>query len=158
MNKFKTEIKWGLVFTVAALLWMVLEKTLGWHDTHIDKHPIYTNIFSVVAIVIFVFALLEKRNKDLGGKMTWFQGVASGMVISVIVALLSPLSQYITHEFISPDYFKNAINFAVENNKMSQNNAEVYFSFKSYLIQAAFGALGMGTVTSAIIALFLKKK
>jgi hypothetical protein len=158
MKKFATEIKWALLFTLASLLWTVLEKALGWHDASIAKHPIYTNFFAVIAILLFVLALLEKRNKDLGGKMTWFQGVASGMVISVFVAILSPLSQYITHEFITPDYFKNAINYAVENGKMSQNNAETYFSFKSYLIQAAFGALGRGTVTSAIVALFLKKK
>ncbi|WP_350289640.1 DUF4199 domain-containing protein [uncultured Croceitalea sp.] len=158
MKKFATEIKWGVIFTIAALLWMVFEKGLGWHDENIDKQAIYTNFFAIIAIVIFIIALREKRNKDLGGKMTWFQGVASGIIISVIVAILSPLSQYLTHEFISPDYFKNAIAYAVENKGMSQENAETFFSFKSYLIQSAFGALGMGTVTSAIIALFLKKK
>ena len=158
MKKFATEIKWGVIFTIATLLWMVLEKALGWHDENIDKHAIFTNFFAIIAITLFILALLEKRNKDLGGKMTWFQGVASGMVISVIVAILSPLSQYITHEFISPDFFKNMITYAVENKGMSQENAQTFFSFKSYLIQSAFGALGMGTVTSAIVALFVRKK
>lgn len=158
MKKFTTEIKWALLFTIVALLWMVLEKALGWHDEHIAKHAIYTNFFAVIAIALYVFALVEKRNKDLGGKMTWFQGVASGMLISVFVAILSPLAQYITYEFISPDYFTNMITYVVENDKMTQNNAEVYFSLKSYLLQAAFGALGMGAVTSAIVALFVRKK
>jgi len=158
MKKFATEIKWGVIFTVAALLWMVLEKVLGWHDAHIDKHAIYTNFFAVIAIALFVFALIEKRNKDLGGKMTWVQGFVSGIIISVIIAILSPLSQYITHEFITPDYFQNAIANAVENAGMTQENAEVFFNFKSYVIQATFGALGMGIVTSAIVALFVRKK
>lgn len=158
MKNFKTEIKWGVIFTVLALLWMVLEKALGWHDAHIDKHAIYTNFFAVIAIGVFVFALLEKRNKDLGGKMTWVQGLVSGVIISVVVAILSPLSQYITHEIITPDYFQNAINYSVENNFMTEENAKTYFSFKSYLIQSAFGALGMGVVTSAIVALFIRKK
>lgn len=158
MKKFATEIKWGIIFTIAGLLWMVLEKALGWHDTHIDKHAIYTNLFVIIAIAIFVFALLEKRNKDLGGKMTWVQGFVSGIIISVIVAILSPLSQYITHEFITPDYFQNAITHAVENTGMTQENAETLFNFSSYRIQAAFGALGSGIVTSAIISLFVRKK
>ncbi|MFD2587529.1 DUF4199 domain-containing protein [Croceitalea marina] len=158
MKKFTTEIKWALLFTIAGLLWMLLEKILGWHDEHIAKHAVYTNFFAVIAIALYVFALVEKRNKDLGGKMTWFQGVASGMLISVFVAILSPLAQYITYEFISPDYFTNMITYVVENDKMTQNNAEVYFSLKSYLLQAAFGALGMGVVTSAIVALFVRKK
>ena len=158
MKNFKTEIKWGVIFTVLALLWMVLEKALGWHDVHIDKHAIYTNFFAIIAIGVFVYALLEKRNKDLGGKMTWVQGLVSGVIISVVVAILSPLSQYITHELITPDYFQNAINYSVENNFMTEENAKTYFSFKSYLIQSAFGALGMGVVTSAIVALFVRKK
>lgn len=158
MKKYATEIKWGIIFTIASLLWMVLEKALGWHDAHIAKHAIYTNFFAIIAIAIFVFALLEKRNKDLGGKMTWVQGFVSGIIISVIVAMLSPLSQYITHEYITPDYFQNAINYAVENERMTQENAEAYFNFSSYRIQAAFGALGSGIVTSAIIALFVRKK
>ncbi|MDT0606401.1 DUF4199 domain-containing protein [Croceitalea rosinachiae] len=158
MKKFATEIKWGIIFTIASLLWMVLEKALGWHDTHIDKHAIYTNFFAIIAIAIFVFALLEKRNKDLGGKMTWVQGFVSGIIISVIVAILSPLSQYITHEYITPDYFQNAITHAVENGGMTQENAETYFNFSSYRILAAFGGLGSGIVTSAIVALFIRKK
>ena len=158
MKKFATEIKWGVLFTLATLLWMVFEKAMGWHDVHIDKHGVYTNLFAIIAIVIFVLALREKRNKDLGGKMTWFQGVASGIIISVIVALLSPLTQYITHEFISPEFFKNAIAYAVEQKGASQKNAETFYNLKSYMIQSGFGALGMGTVTSAIVALFVRKK
>ncbi len=158
MKKYATEVKWGVIFTASALLWMVVEKTLGWHDAHIDKHAIYTNFFAVIAIALFVFALIEKRNKDLGGKMTWVQGFVSGIIISVVVAILAPLSQYITHEFITPDYFQNAITNAVKNAGMTQENAETFFNFKSYVIQAAFGALGMGIVTSAIVALFVRKK
>ena len=158
MKKFVTEIKWGLIFTFAGLLWMVLEKTLGWHDAHIDKHAIYTNFFALIAITIFVFALIEKRNKDLDGKMTWPQGIVSGIIISVVVAILAPLSQYITHEFITPNYFKNAINYHVEAGAMNQESAETYFSLKSYIIQAVFSALGIGVFTAAVVAFFVKKK
>lgn len=158
MKKFATEIKWGIIFTIAGLLWMVLEKALGWHDTLIAKHAIYTNFFAIIAIAIFVFALIDKREKDLGGKMTWAQGFVSGIIISIVVAMLSPLAQYITHEYISPDYFQNAITYAVENAVMNEENAKAYFNFNSYRIQAAFGALGSGIVTAAIVALFIRKK
>lgn len=158
MKKFKTEIKWGILFTLAQLAWMFLEKALGWHDTHIAKHAIYTNFFAIIAVAIFVFALLEKRNKDLNGKMTWTQGFVSGIVISVVVAILAPLAQYLTHEFITPNFFKNAIEHAVNTVGMTPENAEAWFNFNSYVIQSSFGALAMGVVTAAIVALFVRKK
>lgn len=158
MKKFATEIKWGVLFTLAQLVWMFLEKTLGWHDTLIEKHAIYTNFFAIIAIAVFVFALIEKRNKDLNGKMTWTQGFVSGIVISVVVAILAPLAQYLTHEFISPDYFANAIDHAVTNVGMTQENAEAWFSFNSYVIQSTFGALAMGVVTAAIVSFFVRRK
>ena len=61
MKKFALEIKWGVIFTIVLLLWMVMEKLLGWHGKHIDKHAIYTNFFAILAILIYVLALLEKR-------------------------------------------------------------------------------------------------
>ena len=158
MNKIAIEIKWGIIFTITGLAWMYLEKMLGWHDELISKHPIYTMLFSVVAIAIFVFALKDKKKNYFQNQMDWKQGFLSGCIVSVIVALLSPMSQYITSEIISPNYFQNAINFAVENNRMTLENAQAFFNLKSYIFQAAFGGLSMGIVTSAIVAFFIKSK
>jgi Mn2+/Fe2+ NRAMP family transporter len=158
MKKFKIEIKWGVIFTIVALLWMVFEKLLGWHDEHIDKHYIYTNFFSIPAVLVFVFALLDKRKNFYKGKITWLEGFLSGLGISIIVAILSPLSQYITSEVITPEYFPNVINHVVEVGKMTQTEAENYFNLQNYMMQSALGGLLMGAITSAIVALFVKKK
>lgn len=158
MRKFAIEIKWGIIFAVALLLWMVMEKALGWHDEHLDKHAIYTNFFAIVAIIIYVFALRDKRKNFYSGKMTWLQGFLAGIGIAVVVAILSPLTQYITSTIITPDYFSNVIELTVETGKMTQEKAEKYFSLQNYIIQSVIGALLMGAVTAAIVALFLKKK
>lgn len=158
MNKIAIEIKWGIIFTVSGLLWMFLEKSLGWHDELIGKHPIYSMLFSVVAIIIFIFALRDKKINYFQNDMDWKQGFLSGCIISLVVAILSPISQYITSEIISPQYFQNAINFAVENKSMSVEDAKAFFNLKSYMFQAVFGALSMGIVTSAIVAYFMKTK
>ncbi|RMF31888.1 MAG: DUF4199 domain-containing protein [Bacteroidetes bacterium] len=157
MNKYATEIKWGGIFTVASLLWLLLEKSLGWHDEHIDKHPLYTNLFAIVAIAVYVLALREKR-KRLGGAMTWKQGFYAGLLISVVVMVLSPLAQWIAHTFITPDYFENAIAYAVEHGKATREQAESFFNLRSYMVQSAVFALVVGAVTSAIVALFVRRK
>lgn len=158
MKKFKIEIKWGIIFSILTLLWMYLEKSVGWHSTHISKHAIYTNFFALIAIIIYVLALLDKRNHFFDGKMNWKQGFISGIALSAIIALISPLTQYITSTIISPEYFPNVIKYVVGKGKMTQEAAETYFNLKSYMVQSAFGALTMGIVTAAIVAFFVKKQ
>ena len=137
---------------------MFLEKGLGWHDESIAQHAIYTNLFAIVAIVLYVLALLDKRKNYYDGRMTWSQGFISGILISIVVALLSPLAQYITHTFITPDYFNNVIEYSVKSGVMKREAAEEYFNLTSYIIQSFFFALVVGVVTSAIVAFFVRTK
>lgn len=157
MKKYSLEIKWGIIFTVAALLWMAIEKLAGWHDEGIANHAIYTNIFAIIAIALYVLALRSKR-RQLGNQMTWKEGFISGAIISVVVVVLSPLSQLITHYLISPSYFPNAIKYAVESGHSTQEEAEAFFNLNSYLMQASIGALIMGLITSAIVAFFVRNR
>ncbi|MCG2612472.1 DUF4199 domain-containing protein [Flavobacterium sp. SM15] len=158
MKNFAIEIKWGLIYIVASLLWMALEKTVGLHDVHIDKHPIYTMLFLFVAIAVYSLAIRDKKKNFFKGEMTWKQGFVSGIVMTIVAALLTPLMQYITSAFITPDFFKNAIAYAVEHNKVTREQAESYFNMKSYITQATFGTLSFGVVISAISAFFNKSK
>lgn len=158
MKKIAIEIKWGVIFAIVSLLWMMLEKALGWHDELIDKHMIYTNFFAIVAIAVYVVALLDKRKNYYNGKMTWLQGFLSGIWIAVVVAILAPLTQYITSTIITPEYFPNVIEASVELGMKTREEAEAYFTLKNYIMQSVIGALLMGAVTSAIVALFVKRK
>ena len=158
MKKFSIEIKWGIIFSIASLVWMIVENYFGLHDVHIDKQSIYTNLFAIVAIGIFFMAIKEKKNVFFKGNMSWKQGFISGVILSIVIAVLSPIVQYITFTFISPDFFRNIIKYAVENKVQTQEQAEIYFSLKSYFLQGIFGSLSMGVITAAIVSLFLKTK
>jgi len=158
MGSYKTEIKWGLIFTAVLILWMVFEWAMGWHGERIDQHATMTNIFAIVAIVVYVIAFLDKRKRDFGGTMTWAQGFMTGFAITVVVAILSPVAQWIIHTFISPEFFENMIDHSVDTGNMSRSEARGYFNLKSYMIQGSLGALMMGVVTSAIVAVFTRKK
>jgi FtsH-binding integral membrane protein len=153
-----TEIKWGVIFTIFMLLWMIMEKVLGFHGERIEQHMIITNFVAIPAIVIYVLALLDKRKRDLNGKMTYVQGLISGIIISIVVAVFTPLTQYIINTVISPDYFSNMIAYTVENDIMTEQAAKDYFNLESYIIQSTIGAPIMGILTTAIVALFVRKK
>mgnify|MGYP006276125339 CR=1 FL=1 len=157
MGKYSTEIKWGIIFTIVMLLWMVFERMMGWHGEHIDQHAMMSSLFAIFAIAVYVFALRDKRDNDLGGSMTWKKGFQSGLIVTLVVVLLSPAAQWIIHTIISPDFFQNIVEYSVESGMMNQQDAEAYFNLGSYVVQAAVGALGLGVVTSAVVAVFTKR-
>lgn len=156
MKKYSIELKWALAFAGMSLVWMALERMVGLHNTHIDKHAVYTNLIAIPAISIYVLALLDKRKNYYGGKMTYMEGFVSGMVVTLIVTIISPLTQLITSSIITPYYFENAIQYAVSNDKSTLAAAEDYFNLKSYIIQGLIGAPIMGLITTAIVAFFTK--
>lgn len=158
MKNIKIEIKWALIFVVMMLAWMALEKSLGYHDEKIADHPFFTNFVAIPSIAIYIFALLDKKKNYYYGLMNYKQGFIAGLIITIIVALLSPLSQYVTIEFITPEYFPNIIDYSVSSGNMTQEAAEGYFNLKSYMIQSFIGALVMGTLTTVIVAIFVKAK
>ena len=157
LKQISIEIKWAVIFIIMTLLWMLLERLVGLHDVYIDKHPIFTNIIAIPAIAVYVLALRNKRKSYYNGKMTYMQGFISGLIITFIVTVLSPVTQIITSYVITPHYFSNVINYSVKNGLMNQEAAEAYFNIKSYIIQGLMGASIMGTITAAIVAIFARK-
>ena len=155
----KIEIKWALIFTVVGLLWMVLEKASGLHDRYIDYHVYLTNLFAIPAILVMVFALKDKKKNYYNGRISYQQGLIAGVFISVFIALLSPLSQWITSYVITPEFFTNAIKRSVELGYYpTREEAEANFNFQNYVIQGVVGALVMGILTTAIAMLFIRSK
>lgn len=158
MKKYQIEIKWAIIFAIISLLWMWLEESAGLHGKYIDKHALYTNFYAIPVIAVYVLALLDKRKNRFQGKMNFKQGFGTGVFITLLVTALTPLIQYITHEFITPQYFKNIISYSIENNTMATDKAHSYFSLENYIKISAASALLLGIATSAVVALVVKKK
>lgn len=158
MKKYSIEIKWAIIFAVTTLVWMFLEKLVGLHSEHIDKHSIYTNFIAIPAIIIYVLALLDKRKNFYSGIMTYKQGFVSGLIITLIVTVLSPLTQFITSTIITPEYFPNVIKHVVSHELMKQEEAEKFFNLNAYIVQGLIGAFVMGLITTAIVAIFTRRK
>jgi hypothetical protein len=158
MKPFRIEIKWALIFAVMTMAWMYMEKLLGWHDQKIADHASLTNFVAIPAIALYVFALLDKRKNYYGGHMSYAQGFMTGLIMTAIVTILSPLTQYIVSTYITPSYFPNAIRHAVQTNAMSEEKANEYFSLSNYIMQGLIGAPVMGLLTTLIVAIFTRKK
>jgi hypothetical protein len=157
--KYKIEIKWALLMIVSSFLWMALERAVGLHDVHLDKQMYLTNLFFIVIIWLYVVALKDKKNNFYGRKMTFMQGFVAGLIITAIVTLFSPLTQWLISTVITPHYFDNVIKLSVETGYYKTTaEAQAFFNLENYMKQSTFGTLGMGVVLSAIVAFFVKTK
>ncbi len=158
MGKFTIEIRWGIFFALAILIWAMLEKTFGLYGASIASYGIYTNLFAIVAITLYVIALLQKKKEYYNGNMSWRQGFVSGVYLTVVITVLSPICQYIIHTFIAPELLPNLVEYKVKSGYLSRDAAETYFNLESYIYQSSSFALSTGIVTSAIVAYFVKTK
>lgn len=159
MKNIKIEFKWAIIFSLVGLFWMVLEKITGLHGKYIDYHLYLTNLFAIPAIIVMVMALKDKKNNFYDGQMNYKQGLISGIILSVIIALLSPLTQWITSYVITPEYFPNVIKRSVEIGYYKTTaEAEANFNYPNYAKQSVIGALIMGVVTTAIAMIFIRTK
>jgi Protein of unknown function (DUF4199) len=154
--KNKTEIKFAIGFFIMTLMWMAMERLLGLHSTHIDKHATYTNLYAIPSVIIYVLALLERR-KYYNGIMSYGQAFKSGLILTLFITILSPIAQYISSVYITPHYFENAINHAVSSGAMTQDAAISEFNLSNYLLYSVIGAPIMGLITTALVAWVVRR-
>lgn len=157
MKKFAIEIKWGIRFAFLWIVWLYIEKSSGYYNEKIADHALYSLLFTFVIIFVYYVAIKEKKNDFFKGQMSWKQGCVTGIFLTVVMAILTPVCQIIFHKAIAPEFFPNMIEYSISKGN-TREVAENYFNLSSYILQSVFGTLSFGVVISAIVALILQTK
>jgi hypothetical protein len=157
MKKFEIELKWASAFTAISIAWVYFEKYLGYHDTNVSSQPIFSFWLMVPQALIYIVAIRQKRERYYGGEITWQKAFISGVVLSAIIAGLSPAAVYLMTEFISPEFMSNIVEVRAEQGVPREGLEQIY-NLNTMLRDAIFNNLATGVFFSAIIALFLKNK
>lgn len=158
MKKFKIEIKWAIVIMIISLAWMTLEKQLGFHDEKLKWQVFFGMLIIIPNFALYFLALRDKKKNYYNGEMNWKQGFISGVVISFIVVIFSPFTQFITYEFIVPNYFEKMVALSVESKRLTEEEAKSYFNLSAAIWQNISSVLSYGIVLGAIVAYILKTK
>lgn len=157
LQSFKIEIKWSVLYTIAYLLWMVFENKMGWHDSKVGLQPLYNLLFVPIGAFIIGLGLFDKKRNFFKNNMNWKQGFISGIILAVLITVLNPVVLYITHTYISPDFFQNAINGSVsETYTLAQ--AQAQYNLNTAISNSVFEKLSFGVVIAAIISYFIQTK
>ena len=157
MKNYSIEIKWGLRFILLTLAWAIGEKVIGLHDVHIAYYGMCSMLFVFPAFLFYYLALSEKKKYFYHNSITWKQGFVSGIVLSFIITLFIPATQYIIYKSITPQFFDNIIAYKVQH-QMTLENAKLYFNLKTYIIEGTFTGLSKGIITGAIVSLLIRNK
>ena len=157
MKKFAIEIKWGIRYFFAYLVWVYVEKMSGYYSEKVDDYLAYSMLFYVIAIFIYVLAINDKKKNYFNNVMDWKQGAVTGVFMTIVVAVLMPLCQIVMHKGMAPEFFPNMINNTILKGG-TRENAEAFFNLSSFIFQSIFSALSFGVVISAIVAYFLQTK
>ena len=155
MTKPLLELKWALVFALATLAWLLVERMFGLHTTRIELHAALTNLYAIPATAVYVLALRDKR-KSLGGAMTYQQGLVSGAWVTLFATLLNPLTQTVALMVVTPSFLENMTAYSVSSGELSLPEAETYFSLGNYIKQGVAVSTVMGAVTTAVVAFFMR--
>lgn len=157
MEKFKIEFKWASIFTGIHLIWIYIEKYLGLHDEYIDYHSIVGLVILLPLCLVIFLNLKEKREEYYKGKMSWQKAFFSGVLVSLLIAGLSPGPIFVMTEYVSPDFFEIAMTKSSEKGVSSELTKQ-FFNLNSYIRQAIMFYLAFGVMISAIVGLIVKSK
>jgi hypothetical protein len=133
------------------------EKVLGYHDEYVSSQAIFSFWLMIPQALIYVASIRQKREKYYGGEITWQKAFISGVVLSAVIAGLSPAAMYIMVEVVSPAFLSNIVEARAAQG-IPREGLEQMYNLNTLVSQAIFNNLATGVFFAAIIALFLKNK
>lgn len=153
----KTEIKFAILYVLASFIWSCIEYLTGLESTHINLHPYFvTPFYILLTAVIYVLAVREKR-ASLGGRITFSKAVVTGIILSLLILVLNPISFYVFNTFINPDFFKDFAQYKIHTENMTKESADAYYNFNNLLIRGSLYRCVMGIVATFLTSWFSKK-
>lgn len=152
MGKIKLEIYWGFYLAFTFILWMQLEKWLGFHSEKLFLQPIFSILISIPFSVLYYLALHLKKEKDYNKVITFQQSFLSSLLITGVFALFLPAALYFSLKYISPDLIDNFVSATIKTGKTTLEEAQSYYSFKSLLLMNYSSLLPIGIIIGYIVS------
>lgn len=158
MNKLKIEIYWAFYLAFTYILWMQIEKWLGFHDSKIQFQPLIDLLICIPFSFLYYRALFLKNKNNYSDQITFNQAFLSSIILTGIFAVFLPVAIFFVTKYISPDLYSNFINFAVKNNGIKLETASSLYNFKSFLFMNLSTLIPIGIVIGYIVSKVISNK
>ncbi|WMW76913.1 DUF4199 domain-containing protein [Flavobacterium sp. 20NA77.7] len=152
MTKLKLEIYWGFYLAFTFIVWMQVERWLGFHTDKIIFQPIFSSLLFIPLTFLYWRALFLKKQNDYKNTITFQQSFISSLLITGVFALFLPIALYFSLKYISPDLLQNFIAKTMQSGKISLAEAQSYYNFKSLLLMNYSTLLPIGIIIGYVIS------
>jgi hypothetical protein len=154
---WRIALKWGAVYALLTLIWLSLESMAGLHDSRVKYRVILTNLKYIPMLLIYYAALREARNLKQGAAYPYGRAFIDGLRLTAMATLLSIPAQYLSMEYLVPDFLQKMEAAMIEGRWMTALEAKRFFDFRSYFIQSILAIPATGLMLTAITALFVHR-
>jgi hypothetical protein len=161
---FKIALKYGILIVLFSLIWIGLEYLVGMQTDYVAFHPMLTLLTLLIPLMLIYFGIREAQ-KSATAYFSYGDAFKTGFTITVVVAILNPLVQWLCYTLAFPGFFET-LQASSEAQQLSlgidmevaRTQAVEQYSLGRYLWQSFVGTLVGGTVIAAIIAIFVRDK
>ena len=161
---FKIALKYGVLIVLFSIIWIGLEYLVGLQTEYVEFHPLITLLTLVIPLMLMYFGIREAQRSSVA-HFTYGDAFKTGVAITVVVAVLNPLLQWICYTLAFPGFFE-ALQANSEAYQLSlgvdlevaREQATEQYSLGTYLWQSFIGTLLGGIIIAAIIAIFVRDK
>ncbi|MBK9730547.1 MAG: DUF4199 domain-containing protein [Chitinophagaceae bacterium] len=116
------ELQYGMIAGFITLGWMSLGYFLHWESTVMGIYAPYLSLF-ILAAAIYI-TILQKRDREKGGLITFKDATTAGMVVSFVVGLMVGAYLFVYVKYVNTDYLNQMITTATDYYKTEKASQE----------------------------------
>ena len=145
-------------------MWLLGEYITGLHGKHVEHYAKVTNFALLIPLVCTTVAMIQIKQNNFNGVISFSEGFKPGMVIATIAAFISAFGVFIYFQ-INPGFTDFMVDISKQNALKNGESipkaadlAKMLYSMNSYIIQSFISAIGFGIMLAAVIALVMRNK
>ena len=94
----------------------------------------------------------------MGGKITFINGIGFGLMSTLFIVALTPMSIWIFDQFINPHFYASMIQYQVKNHLITLEIAKQSFNHENFKQSCILGNAATGTLLTIFLAIIGSKK
>lgn len=161
-SAFSTALKYAIITALASFIFSLITYVTNLYLNNAINWLVY-----IILCAGLVFTVKDRRDKDLGGYITFGQAFSAGFLFCVLFAVLSGLLTYIMMQFIAPDMVAEILKQTEQkmlDRGMSDDQVQTAMGYTRkfmtpvwMVLWAVFFTALFGVIFSLIVAAIFKK-